>query len=269
MAADYSWHTVFSPGEAEDFFEVVVPGPFDPFARRFEPVNAWWLSELSRLIYRRDFTEGVADTVPRRSYLSRVGLVERRFFNRPGVQAVLVDHTADDAAYRVLVFRGTAGRLANWRFNLNLLPRPWPKGGAVHRGFYHLFMTIWEDIAPVLDAIQGPLFYTGHSLGGALATLAASYRPPSAAYTFGAPRVGDAAFADSVTDVALYQVLNRNDIVPHLPPSGRKARFVHAGTVVHNPQTISPRRLPGQAPTFLADHAPFNYTIQLAAHLAN
>lgn len=270
MTADFSWQTVLDPGAADDFFKAALPGPFEPHARRFSPINAWWLSELSRLIYRRDHSEGVLGTKPRSSYLARVGLVERRFFSRPGVQAMLVETAADShPAFAALVFRGTAGRMANWRFNFDLFASPWPAGGNVHRGFQHLIMTIWDDIVPVLGTVDQPLFFTGHSLGGALATLAAACFRPRAVYTFGAPRAGDAAFADTLASIAIYQVCNPDDIVTHLPPAGRRFRFVHAGTIVQNPVTIPTHRPPGQAPRFLADHAPRNYTIQLAAHLKN
>ena len=266
-AYDYSWQTVFKPGAADDFFSPALPGGFDPQQRGFSPTNAWWLSELSRLVYRRDHTEGVEDVTPRSLFLTRVGFVERRFFNRPGVQAMLVEHIGDDSAFAVLVFRGTAGRLANWRFNLDLAASPWPMGGTIHRGFHHLIMTIWDDIRPVLETVASPLFFAGHSLGGALATLAAAYFPPRAVYTFGAPRIGDADFAATLADISIFNVFNPNDIVTQLPPVGRKSRFMHAGTVVESRIFFRCRRLAGQAPHFLADHAPLNYSAQLSSGL--
>lgn len=264
MTADHSWQTVFKPGAADDFFSAAPPGHVDPQAIGFSAVNAWWLSELSRLVYRQDHTEGVANAVPRSTFLSRVGLVERRFFSRPGVQAMLVDGVADSGtAFAILVFRGTAGRLANWRFNLDVFPRPWAGGGKVHKGFDRLITTVWDDIAGALETVDKPLFYTGHSLGGALATLAAARLAPRAVYTFGAPRIGDAAFAATLADVAVFNVFNPHDIVPQLPPAGRGARFVHAGAIVRNPVAIPSQRPYGPVPGFLADHAPLNYTTGL------
>lgn len=65
---------------------------------------------------------------------------------------------------------------------------------------------------------------TGHSLGGAVATIAAAnLRKAGFAvdiYTFGAPRAGNAAFANFVTQQAgaEFRVTHDNDPVPRLPP---------------------------------------------------
>lgn len=86
---------------------------------------------------------------------------------------------------------------------------------------------------------------TGHSLGGALAVLAAvliqSYIPAYKAdqadytkrllqtYTYAAPRVGDEDFAMYMQNTLHYsvvQVKNKTDATPFAPPTGV---FVHAG----------------------------------------
>jgi len=264
MAVDHSWQAVFKPGASDVFFKADHPAGVDATAEGFSPVNAWWLSELSRLIYKKDYTEGVAGRLSRDDFLARVGLAERQFFSRPSSHAALVETIADDdAAFAVLVFRGTAGGITNWRFNLDMAPCPWPTGGRVHRGFSRLITVIWESIDAALQKVTKPLFYTGHSLGGALATLAASLRPPRAVYTFGAPRIGDAAFAETLADVPVFNVFNPQDIVTRLPPAGRFTGFAHVGTIVTNSEVLLPHRALTQAPSFLAGHAPLNYTAQL------
>jgi hypothetical protein len=85
----------------------------------------------------------------------------------------------------------------------------------------------------VLDAVtkaraQYPSFKiiaTGHSLGGALATLAAGVLRSQGLnvdlYTYGAPKVGEQALADYITSTAhgqTYRVTHHDDPVPKLPP---------------------------------------------------
>ena len=71
----------------------------------------------------------------------------------------------------------------------------------------------------------------GHSLGGALATLTASwlkstYGIPVTIYTFGAPRVGNSAFATHVESfIPSYRVTHGMDPVPWIP----LWPFTHAG----------------------------------------
>jgi len=246
--------------------------PFCIHADGFNPVNAWWLSELSRLIYRRDASEGFhhPDQASRNDVLATVGLVERRFFNGPMVQGALVTTVgAGEKAWTAVVFRGTIGRLASWLGNLDMAMVAWPRGGKVHRGFRTMLMEIWEEISEALDEIHVPLFYTGHSLGGALATLAASLRPPQAVYTFGAPRIGNAAFAETLAGMQIYHVCNPKDIVTALPPARWGSGFTLPGTRIINTDVPLAHRRFSQAPAFLAGHAPLNYTAQLPVAFDN
>jgi len=63
------------------------------------------------------------------------------------------------------------------------------------------------------------VFFTGHSLGGALATLAASRwnTPTTHLYTFGSPRVGGKKFIQSFVFGERYRYRNNNDIVTKVP----------------------------------------------------
>ena len=255
MEFDNSWRAVFNPGASSQFFS---PPPGRVLVgREFSATNAWWLAELSRLIYRND---GPAGAGSRDSILAGVGLCERRFFDRRATQGALVGPRGEGgAAVAALVFRGTDG-LRDWRANLTSLPAEGTNGGAVHRGFKTALDDVWDDIEQALDGLEASVFYTGHSLGGALATLAAARRPPLAVYTFGAPRVGDAEFAETLADVPCYRVVNRRDRAPNLPPAVG-LRYRHAGEL----RALSVGApLPGRhrwfdPPGFLCDHAPTNY----------
>jgi hypothetical protein len=73
-----------------------------------------------------------------------------------------------------LAFRGTS-QLRDWITNLNLFPTkcPW---GWTHRGFASATECVWPPVQELLASpghAESPLFMTGHSLGGAMATVAA------------------------------------------------------------------------------------------------
>jgi hypothetical protein len=267
MAFNHTWQALLRPGASSDFFASTIPGRFDPAATGFSPTNAWWLSELSRLIYRKGGDEPAALDPPasaREAFLQKVGLRENCFFYTRHAQAALVETTADsDRAFAVLVFRGTSGSLSNWYFNLNAAPAAWPGGGRVHRGFKTIFRNIWPEMAGELQRVRKPLFYTGHSLGGALAILAAACLPPQAVYTFGAPRVGDANFVAALRPARIFHIVNPNDLVTTLPPVGKWLCFAHAGEIHPNPAPQPVQTRFGYVPEFLAQHAPCNYTAQL------
>ncbi|CAM9919266.1 unnamed protein product [Phaeothamnion confervicola] len=100
----------------------------------------------------------------------------------------------------------------------------------VHGGFWAAERVL---IDPVLSEIQrlqkeNPTFdvyVTGHSLGGALAVLAAldivETGIPVRCYTFGMPRVGNRAWADYLRRAlpVAVRVTHNRDAVPHMPPT--------------------------------------------------
>jgi len=265
---DNSWEALLEPGRADEFFTVVPLPEFVAGAGGFSPVDAWWLAEISRLVYRdRD----------RERFWTRVGLEELCFFDRGGTQCAVLDSRAGE--FSIVAFRGT-NEIRDWLMNARITPEDWRRGGKVHGGFRRAFDNVWDLLQEELAGLDGPMFYTGHSLGGALATLLASEHPPDAVYTFGGPRVGDSAFVESVAGVPIHRVVNRHDVVPTLPPAVDLLGFRHAGDlrridgaedVQHASETpgltairaaTDLRRWFRPAP-FLADHAPVNYVASL------
>lgn len=140
--------------------------------------------------------------------------------------------TEEDQNFTILAFRGTKG-LEGWISNLDLFQVEWENGGLVHRGFQKDFMEIWGDVENALKSTEPPYLFTGHSLGGALATLAASLFPPDALYTFGSPKVGDMRFVQNLSGFPIYRVVNGKDLVPTLPPSRIPFDFSHAGEGIY------------------------------------
>ncbi len=288
MECESMWEALIRPGHSAHYFTLAQPRPFQAAARQYSIINAWWLSELCRLVYRRgpdecrpdaaartgfDATEETAP-IPRDHYLRPHSLREIARFSTDNGYCVVVASDADPP-FGVLVFRGTSG-FNGWLANLNAIQSPWPWGGSVHSGFKAAFLPLWEQAMDTLDGLDMPLFYTGHSLGGAFAVLAASILPPASAYTFGAPRVGDSIFARLLTQVPIYRVVAGKDIVSTVPPSAIPFEFRHAGQCVllEDGQALETEpdaagwmeryRHLADPPAFLADHAPLGYTARLA-----
>jgi pimeloyl-ACP methyl ester carboxylesterase len=249
----------------------------------YSPVNAWWLAEISRLIYKQE-----ADEIPgfqgktRREILNEANLEEVKFIHQPLAQCAIVK-PLDTAAspFAVLVFRGSHDP-RDWKTNFNSRPVEWsPYPGRVHAGFRDALECVVEEIDSVLGTLPGPAFYTGHSLGAALATLAAARKPPRAVYAFGSPRVGNSEFHASLAPTKVYRVVNSRDIVAIAPPP--ELGFGHCGELryltreggilvdptedhvdQHRPFRLEWQRLL-RAPEELADHAPINYVTRLRA----
>jgi triacylglycerol lipase len=114
----------------------------------------------------------------------------------------------------------------------------------LHEGFQDAVAAVWDDLAPVFDSAKAsgsPLMFAGHSLGGALAVVAAERAlreqkiQTADIYTFGAPRVGSAAFASQYGALAdtTYRFIHGEDIVPTVPPV--EFGFQHVGHHLHCP----------------------------------
>lgn len=167
----------------------------------------------------------------------------------------------------VIAFRGTeVDRLEDWATDLRRLKVDHPFG-KVHKGFAHALSNVWRDISPLIEGRSQPFYITGHSLGGALATLAAAETiangwPLAGLYTFGQPRVGNNLFArtfDKHCKVA-FRFVNNNDIVPRVPwfgyrHIGEMIYLTSTGALVQNPSSwrLIKDRLRGRWQRVIAD----------------
>ncbi|OAD75385.1 hypothetical protein PHYBLDRAFT_89820, partial [Phycomyces blakesleeanus NRRL 1555(-)] len=143
-----------------------------------------------------------------------------------------------------LVYRGS-GSIDNWITNLKFVRKDYPpvSGASVHIGFYDAYI---ESQSIVLTYIRAQLtsypsyrvVVTGHSLGGAIAPIAALdlYQRDSRftnqnlfIYTYGGPRIGNDEFAYYLTSTGITyeRTVNNRDIVVHLPP--QSVGYLHAG----------------------------------------
>jgi predicted lipase len=141
-------------------------------------------------------------------------------------------------------FRGTINNPQQWISDLDAVYKKWYSNGRVHSGFFDRFNEIKDKTVIFLREAQkelpkGDIIISGHSMGGAVATLFGSYIKshlnidPEAIYTYGSPRVGDETFAkyvDSQFGDKLIRIMNEWDMVTDLPPVLLKYR--HTGKLV-------------------------------------
>jgi predicted lipase len=156
-----------------------------------------------------------------------------------------------DDAQAILAFRGSQ-TLGDWLYNANVELVAWDGPGRVHHGFLAALDACWSGIAEAAQQLAGqkPLLLTGHSLGGAMAMLAADRlhrlgAPAAAVVTFGSPKVGDEVFAAAYGENYAgrsVSLLNQGDPVPWLPVlnsefalAGESFQFSHSGDLNPRP----------------------------------
>ncbi len=140
----------------------------------------------------------------------------------------------------VVVCRGT--EVKEWndiRADLSIALTPSRTGiGKVHRGFRTYTDKIWEPIKSHISPIKNKdIWFTGHSLGAAMATLMArrcvldiSMRVPTL-FTYGSPRVGNRAYINEFnSQITHHRWVNDGDIVTKVP---FVPFYYHCGTMHH------------------------------------
>ena len=204
------------PGQNPTGYEPFIDAdrfPFEPNAASLSCVNAWWLVEASWL-----------------SYSSSEAFIQSMYRTRAGMDAVLLTASGTDVTvawsreFAIVAFRGT--QPDQWEdiySDKQWVPRPWD-AGHVHKGFAEALAVVWPKLADTLGQLGAGcrVWFTGHSLGAALATLAA-YRLSSTAgvCTFGGPLVGNQMFAGAFNtrfNDASLRYVNDYDIVTRVPP---------------------------------------------------
>lgn len=257
--------------------------PFDASATRMGRRNAWWLADAALLSYW-----------PPDEALARYRRVG--FEAEPVFDGTTQSYVAWNDRAVFVTFRGTEpGEPGDLFDDLTFVLTPWDKPGNVHLGFKLALERVW----PALKARLAPLaasrsvWFAGHSLGAALAALAADRYPTSAGVlTLGAPRVGDWVFAAGHTTrfgPRALRYVSDADVITHLPlplpyqhagmprfidPSGhvspmRPTLHHYFAALVGDAGHVREVRLAldcGQlqhAPDFLLDHMPRGYSVDI------
>jgi triacylglycerol lipase len=132
---------------------------------------------------------------------------------------------------QTLSIRGTAQKPNVWAdIETALLPDS-ILGIPLHRGFKVDATAIYDDAAPYLRK-DWPLRVTGHSLGGAVAVIAAAYLEREGytverVVTFGQPKITTEQPPVLQLISVLTRVINELDVVPMLPPYTFAKKYQH------------------------------------------
>ena len=176
-------------------------------------------SSLSKLIYLLDY-DNEKEKEKLKYNLDILNMKIEKLFDSNGTQAMLVSNNK----FYVLAFRGTeATSIADIKSDMRASTIHCETGGKIHEGFSDAFSEVHIEIQEYINSLEEkkPLFITGHSLGAALATVAAKKLNFShgiaACYTYGSPRVGDEEWVTNIK-TPIYRLVNSADPVTMLPP---------------------------------------------------
>lgn len=206
-----------------------------PLARAaYSDRTAWLMAKASKLAYLR-FEKNEDDRALLTTRLADGGFQLLRTFAADGTEAFL----AANDKMAILAFRGTEcddarDILADLRVRFYRPDVSSKKKGKIHTGFNGAYAKIEVELEAAVDALDGlPLYITGHSLGGAVATVAARenrHDNVAAVYTFGCPRVGCGDLEIDLK-VPVYRVVYRTDLIARVPFKAMGYR--HAGHFVY------------------------------------
>lgn len=193
-----------------------------PIVRKSHLRKSLLFAELAGLCY---YNEVIVQPVA-----ASIGLPGCRFLDRDGAQAFLLWNDVDC----IVACRGTEPNEWNdIKADVNAAAVLTEALGKVHKGFNQEVNDLWPMLADALVSDTRNLWFCGHSLGGAMATICAGRcflsemkSTPQGLFTYGSPRVGDKQFVNFVR-LDYSRWVNNNDIVTRVPPAWMGYR--HAG----------------------------------------
>ena len=171
------------------------------------------MAELAMIAYN--------DEAEAKRAAAAIGFPEAQLFDKDGAQAFRFRNEHDV----VLTCRGT--EITEWndiKADANAVMSVLGALGNVHSGFNQQVDTLWPKLEELLRGDTQPVWFCGHSLGAAMATICA-YRcqksaiagNPQELHTFGSPRVGCRKYIRHA-EVTHYRWVHNNDLVTRVPP---------------------------------------------------
>ena len=203
---------------------------FSHSSTSFSFFNAVALGQAALIAYEAEPTIAAA--------VDKWGMNNFRFITQKETQCFV----AGDDKKIIVSFRGTEpNKLKDWATDAGIFLGPGPFG-SVHQGFLGALLDVWPAVRDTLREFQDQaqsLWFTGHSLGAALATLAVTElrknaRPVYGLYTFGQPRVGDSEFERMFNmdfKSMCFRYANNNDVVTRVPL--RTMGYRHVGNCLY------------------------------------
>ncbi|MGI9467614.1 MAG: lipase family protein, partial [Rubripirellula sp.] len=163
-----------------------------------------------------------------------LGFPDLAFYERDGSQAYRFRNQHDC----VIACRGTeASEWNDIRADVRASSVLSETVGRVHRGFKREVDDLWPMLETALMCNRQPLWFCGHSLGGAMATICAGRcllshidSNPERLFSFGSPRVGNPRYTQ-YTKLDHLRYVNNNDIVTRVPPGWFGYR--HCGSEIY------------------------------------
>jgi hypothetical protein len=237
-----------APGDLTNQAGKVVPAGLGPALTRFDVITTIYANDLATQVN------------------------QARAASQVSIGLILQEQGSGEA---VIAFRGTEG-IKEWVLDANFGTKPCPflaSAGNTEDGFTDMYESVATGTAPdaprLAESLQNlpwkqqieTVTVCGHSLGGALASLATldiavNASPPYhnvISYTYASPRAGDVAFAAKYNQIVAdtYRVANELDVVPRLPLFPPFPPYEHVmGEFDLKPYTVLP-------PKFLVQPNPY------------
>ena len=181
------------------------------------------LSETQRRVFFAEFAKvAYRNKDEAFQFGKRKGLGKVDFFDKEGAQAYLFSNNTDV----IITCRGTqASEMSDIFADLEVFKSDSVTGTKIHQGFKEEVDKIYDKVEEKVELHLGKkIWATGHSLGGAMATILAqrlefaSGHDVDTLYTFGSPRVGGPKFRAWCNKHLNHQrFVNNNDVVPCVP----------------------------------------------------